>query len=91
VLKYRWFQKMPWQEEIKRMLASGLKYEIDAPANKDFRYLTKTICPESSKRKIGWISASSHCSSRTGGDIRGPVSQEIPVPGRFRSMRRDRR
>jgi len=24
------------------MLASGLTYELDAPANKDFRYLTKT-------------------------------------------------
>src|SRR6266516_3283285 len=30
LLKYRWFQKKPWQEEIKRMLASGLKYELDA-------------------------------------------------------------
>jgi hypothetical protein len=24
-LKYRWFQKKAWQDEIKRMLASGLK------------------------------------------------------------------
>src|ERR1700751_727550 len=40
--KYRWFQKKAWQDEIKRMLASGLKYELDALANKDFRYLTKT-------------------------------------------------
>ena len=58
LLKYRWFQRKPWQEEIKRMLASGLKYELDALANKDFRYLTKTTCPESSKRKTGWTSAS---------------------------------
>src|ERR1043166_8392117 len=41
LLRYRWFQKKPWQEEIKRMLGSGLKYELDALANKDFRYLTK--------------------------------------------------
>jgi len=34
LLKYRW-----------RMLASGLKYELDALANKDFRYLTKTYLP----------------------------------------------
>jgi hypothetical protein len=27
LLKYRWLQKKPWQDEIKRMLASGLKYE----------------------------------------------------------------
>lgn len=39
-------------------LSSGLKYELDALADKDFRYLTKTpICPESSKRKTGWTSA----------------------------------
>ncbi len=37
-LEYRWFQKKDWQVEIKRMLASGLKYELDALANKDFRY-----------------------------------------------------
>ena len=41
LLKYRWFQKKPWQEEIRRMLASGVKYELDALANKYFRYLTK--------------------------------------------------
>src|SRR6266498_3496623 len=45
LLKYRWFEKKPWQEEIKRMLASGLKYELDALANKDFRYLTKKYLP----------------------------------------------
>ena len=37
LLKYRWFEKKPWQEEIKRMLGSGLKYELDALANKEFR------------------------------------------------------
>ncbi len=35
---------------------SGLKSELDALANKDFQYLTKSYLPESSKRKIGWIS-----------------------------------
>src|SRR5215468_3651568 len=30
LLKYRWFEKKPWQEEIKRMLGAGLKYELDA-------------------------------------------------------------
>jgi DNA topoisomerase-6 subunit A len=43
------FQKKDWQEEIKRMLASGLKYELDALANKDFRYLTKTYLPRKLK------------------------------------------
>ena len=51
LLKYRWFQKKPWQEEIKRMLSSGLKYELDALANKDFRYLTKTYLPRKLKER----------------------------------------
>ena len=54
VLKYRWFQKKPWQEEIKRMLASGLKYELDALADKDFRYLTKTYLPRKLKEE-DWL------------------------------------
>ena len=45
LLNYRWIQKKPWQEEIKRVLAFGLKYELDALAKKDFRYLTKTCLP----------------------------------------------
>src|SRR5204863_155322 len=52
LLKYRWFQKKDWQEEIKRMLASGLKYELDALANKDFRYLTKTYLPRKLKEQV---------------------------------------
>jgi hypothetical protein len=58
LLKYRWFQKKPWQEEIKRMLASGLKYELDALANKDFRYLTKTYLPRKLKEEH-WLDYSS--------------------------------
>ena len=54
LLKYRWFQKKPWQEEIKRMLANGLKYELDALANKDFRYLTKTYLPRKLKEE-DWL------------------------------------
>jgi len=54
IAKYRWFSKKPWQEEIKRMLASGLKYELDALANKDFRYLTKTYLPRKLKEQ-DWL------------------------------------
>lgn len=46
LLNYQWFQKPAWQAEIKRMLASGLKYELDALANKDFQYLTKKYLPK---------------------------------------------
>src|SRR5919204_2295969 len=54
LLNYRWFQKPAWQEEIKRMLASGLKYELDALANKDFQYLTKRYLPRKLKEK-DWL------------------------------------
>src|SRR5213076_2109107 len=54
LINYRWFQKKDWQEEIKRMLASGLKYELDALANKDFRYLTKTYLPRKLKEE-DWL------------------------------------
>jgi DNA topoisomerase-6 subunit A len=54
LLKYRWFQKKHWQDEIKRMLSTGLKYELDALANKDFRYLTKTYLPRK-LREEDWL------------------------------------
>jgi DNA topoisomerase-6 subunit A len=54
LMNYQWFQKPAWQAEIKRMLASGLKYELDALANKDFQYLTKKYLPRKLKEK-DWI------------------------------------
>jgi DNA topoisomerase-6 subunit A len=54
LLNYPWFQKTPWQKEIKRMLSSGLKYELDALANKDFQYLTKKYLPRKLKEK-DWL------------------------------------
>jgi DNA topoisomerase-6 subunit A len=54
LLNYAWFQKKPWQQEIKRMLSSGLKYELDALANKDFQYLTKTYLPRKLKEQ-DWL------------------------------------
>jgi len=54
LLDYTWFQKKSWQAEIKRMLASGLKYELDALANKDFQFLTKKYLPRKLKEK-DWL------------------------------------
>src|SRR5512138_3358584 len=54
LMKYKWFQKKEWQNEIKRMLTSELKYELDALANKDFQYLTKTYLPRKLKEK-DWL------------------------------------
>ncbi len=54
ILNYPWFQKKEWQREIKNMLASDLKYELDALANKDFRYLTTDYLPRKLKEK-DWL------------------------------------
>src|SRR5881409_3590785 len=54
LLKYKWFQKKEWQNEIKGMLSTGLKYELDALANKDFQYLTKSYLPRKLKEK-DWL------------------------------------
>ena len=43
-----------WQTEIKRMLSSGLKYELDALANKNFQCLTKSYLPGKLKEK-DWL------------------------------------
>jgi len=54
LMAYPWFQKKEWQVEIKRMLTSGLKFELDALANKDFQYLTKQYLPRKLKDK-DWL------------------------------------
>ncbi|MBL8696436.1 MAG: DNA topoisomerase IV subunit A [Planctomycetes bacterium] len=54
IKNYQWFQKKEWQTEIDLMLRSGLKYELDALANKDFRYLTTDYLPKKLKDK-DWL------------------------------------
>jgi DNA topoisomerase-6 subunit A len=54
IMAYPWFQKKEWQKEIKQMLSSGLKYELDALANRDFRYLTTHYLPKKLKEK-NWL------------------------------------
>src|SRR5262252_8924295 len=54
LLKYRWFEKKPWQEEIKRMLGAGLKYELDALANKSFQCWTPRYLTGKVKEKV-WL------------------------------------
>jgi DNA topoisomerase-6 subunit A len=51
---YKWFQKKEWQNEINNMLDSELKYELDALANKDFRYLTTDYLPRKLKEE-DWL------------------------------------
>ena len=54
ILAYPWFQKKEWQKEIKNMLSSGLKFELDALANKNFQYLTTHYLPKKLKDK-DWL------------------------------------
>ena len=54
LMNYPWFAKKHWQKEIKTMLRSGLKYELDALANKDFRYLTTHYLPRKLKER-DWL------------------------------------
>jgi len=54
LLNYSWFKKKHWQNEIKLMLSIGLKFELDALANKDFQYLTKKYLPRKLKEK-DWL------------------------------------
>jgi DNA topoisomerase-6 subunit A len=54
LLNYPWFQKKDWQVEIKLMLSLGLKYELDALANKDFQFLTNKYLPKKLKDK-DWL------------------------------------
>jgi DNA topoisomerase-6 subunit A len=54
LMNYPWFQKKEWQSELKHMLQAGLKFELDALANKDFQYLTKKYLPRKLQEK-DWL------------------------------------
>jgi DNA topoisomerase-6 subunit A len=54
IMAYPWFQKKEWQSEIAFMIKSGLKYELDSLANKDFRFLTTDYLPRKLKEK-DWL------------------------------------
>ena len=54
ILNYPWFAKKHWQREIKHMLASGVKYELEALSSKDFSFITETYLPTKFRRK-NWL------------------------------------
>ena len=51
ILNYPWFDRRPWQTEIKRMLKLGVKLELEALSNKDFSFITETYLPKKLKDK----------------------------------------
>ncbi len=55
IAEYPWFaKKQPWQLEIKRMLASGFKMEVESLITKDISYVTEVYVPERLKAK-DWL------------------------------------
>jgi DNA topoisomerase-6 subunit A len=52
---YPWFaKKKEWQKEIDNMLKLGVKLELEALSNKNFRFITETYLPEKMKRRM-WL------------------------------------
>lgn len=54
LLKYDWFQDKRWQAEIKQMLKTKNKYEIEALSSKGIRYITQQYIPQKLEQKI-WL------------------------------------
>lgn len=49
LLKYPWFQQKEWQREIRNMLATGVKYELESFSNRDFSFITEKYLPKKLK------------------------------------------
>ena len=45
IMDYPWFQKRPWQREIRHMLDTGVKMELEALSSKDISFITKKYLP----------------------------------------------
>ena len=51
ILNYPWFQKKPWQKEIKFMLKEKVKLELEALSKKGISYVSETYLPRKIKQK----------------------------------------
>jgi len=49
IMSYPWFQKKPWQREIRQMLKSGVKMELEALSSKDISFITRRYVPKKIK------------------------------------------
>jgi len=54
VAAYPWFKKKQWQNEIKHMLDSGIKLELESLSAKNFKFITEKYVPEKIKKK-DWL------------------------------------
>lgn len=51
VMNYPWFKDNKWQKEIKHMLKTGVKLELEALSAKNFRFITEKYVPDKIKNK----------------------------------------
>ncbi len=51
IREYPWFASKPWQKEIKHMEALGVKLELEALSNKNFRFITEDYLPRKLREK----------------------------------------
>jgi len=51
ILEYPWFQKKEWQKELKQMLKSGVKMELEALSAKGISFVTNVYLPDKIKKK----------------------------------------
>ena len=51
IREYPWFQSKPWQREIKHMESLGVKLELEAFSNKNFRFVTEEYLPRKMREK----------------------------------------
>ncbi|MDX2198918.1 MAG: DNA topoisomerase IV subunit A [Phycisphaerae bacterium] len=54
IREYPWFQSKPWQREIKHMESLGVKLELEAFSNKNFRFITEEYLPRKLKDQT-WL------------------------------------
>lgn len=51
MLKYKWFQHPAWQKELKLLIKTGRKAELEALSGRGLRFMTKKYLPQKIKNK----------------------------------------
>lgn len=51
ILKYDWFQKKEWQDELKHMVETDVKLELEALSAKGISFITEKYLPDKLKKK----------------------------------------
>jgi len=51
MMNYVWFKPREWQHELKHMLESGVKLELEALSSKSIRFISETYLPDKIAKK----------------------------------------